>query len=205
MLFGIGSRYPSITLDEAWWRPKNRSPDAWSPPLPELLIPFDGDGHWDMGFDYRKRGPVGEPAVTFVDCEGEREDSIADSFVEYLAGWVDEVAETETRIYGDVNPESVVRQLSRQMGVSEATVEVDDFSYGYPTWRIALPGQSEWCWCSPNRLPAGFRREGKQVIVTDQTAFRIPDDPDCVVLLGCTESSKGAIRAALVALRLVTR
>src|SRR3954451_23089396 len=48
MLWGIGPKAPSITLDQARWRPKNRAPQAWAPSLSELLIPFDGDDHWDM-------------------------------------------------------------------------------------------------------------------------------------------------------------
>src|SRR4051812_38543444 len=52
MLHGIGPKAPSITLDQARWRPKNRSSKVWAPSQPELLIAFDGDGHWDMCFDY---------------------------------------------------------------------------------------------------------------------------------------------------------
>jgi hypothetical protein len=45
------------TLDGAWWRPKNADPEAWAPDGAALLIPFDGDGHWDMCFDYGSVGP----------------------------------------------------------------------------------------------------------------------------------------------------
>ncbi|MCC6556145.1 MAG: SMI1/KNR4 family protein [Polyangiaceae bacterium] len=199
-LFGIGPRYPSITVDQAWWRPKKAEPDIWTPPRPELLIPFDGDGHWSMCFDYRGRGPRAEPSVTLIDCECEREEAIAGTFVAYLAGLVDEIAEASTRIYGDVSPEAVARAIARSLAAAPPTV--DTFAHGYPTWRIALPGRYQWCWCSANRVPAGFRREGKRAVVTEETALRIPEDPGCAVLLSCTEASRATVSAALTALGL---
>lgn len=33
-LNGIGPRFPSITRDEAWWRPRNADTGAWHPPIP---------------------------------------------------------------------------------------------------------------------------------------------------------------------------
>jgi hypothetical protein len=32
--------------------------------MSELLIPFNGDGHWDLCLDYRCIGPDADPAVT---------------------------------------------------------------------------------------------------------------------------------------------
>lgn len=203
-IYGIGPRYPSITLDGAWWRPKNANPKAWAPERPDLLIPFDGDGHWDMCFDYRTVGPRGEPSITFVDCEGEREEAIAIDFLEYLVGLVDDTTIGAVRIYGDVGAEQVARRIAERLGAPEPTV--DTWSHGYATWRVALPlGTSQWCWCTPNRVPAGFRREGNTVVVTAETALRIPEDPDCAVLVSATDECVTAVSAVVAALGWATR
>ena len=55
-LDGIGPRFPSITRDEAWWRTPDAENDMWVPDQPELLIAFDGGGHWNLCFDYRGGG-----------------------------------------------------------------------------------------------------------------------------------------------------
>ncbi len=201
-LFGIGPRFPSITRDDGWWRPKNAESQMWAPPEPNLLIPFDGDGHWDMCFDYRKHGPRKEPSITFVDCECKRERPIVESFVDYLAGLVDESAETATRFYGPTS-EVVAKRLSQHLGTSKPTV--DTFAHGYPIWGIALPGESRWIWVSPNLVPSGFRRDQSRIIVTPDTALRIPEDPDCTALLSCTEESEASVLEALFALGLATR
>jgi hypothetical protein len=198
-MFGIGPRFPSITRDESWWRPKNAEPGMWAPEEPALLIPFDGDGHWDMCFDYRKCGPAGDPSVTYVDCECEYEEPIAGHLLDYLAGLVDDESDRSIRVYGTTTPEVVARGIARCLRRDVPTV--GDFDHGYPIWRVAL-GDAEWCWCSSNRVPKGFRREGLRVVTTEATALRIPEDPSCRVLLSCTEEAKPAVVAALGALRL---
>lgn len=48
---GIGTKYPRLEK-EAWWHDPQ-----WGPPRPAeaaWLIPFDGDGHWDLCLDYRR-------------------------------------------------------------------------------------------------------------------------------------------------------
>ena len=196
-VYGIGPAFPSITLDNGWWRPKNADPDEWAPERPDLLIPFDGGGHWDMCFDYRISGPEGEPSVTFVDIENEAEKPVAADFVAYLRSLEDDTEVESVRLYG-VELSSVARALASQLGAPAPTV--DSLAHGYPTWRISMPGDSEWGWCTPNRVPAGFRREGKRVVVTEETALRIPEDPDCTVFVAATEDSRGAVSEALRAL-----
>jgi hypothetical protein len=68
-LDGIGPRYPSLTVDDAWWRTPDPDDGMWVPPGSALLIPFDGEGHWNLCLDYRARGPRAEPAVTFATPE----------------------------------------------------------------------------------------------------------------------------------------
>lgn len=201
MLQGIGPCSPSITLDQARWRPKNLTPGSWAPPQSELLIPFDGDGDWDMCFDYRKRGPRAEPEITLIDCECEFEEPIAADFLAFLAGLVDQAA-MSIRIYGDVTAESVARALAQQLGAPAP--RVDDCASGYASWRIALRGDHQWCWVSSNRVPAGFRRDSKtnRVVMTEETALQVPEDPECVALVSSTADARAAVSAGFTALGL---
>jgi hypothetical protein len=192
MLRGIGPNVPSITLDQDAWRPRNLGQASWVPRKAELLIPFDGDEHWSMCFDYRKRGPQGEPSITFVDSEGQEEEPVAQSFAAFLAGLVDEHAKS-ARIYGEVAVESIARALAEQLGAPPP--RVDQSSSAYTRWRIALKGDHQWCWVSPNRVPAGFRRaeETGEVVVTEEMAFQLPEDPECAALVSCTDDSRAAV------------
>jgi hypothetical protein len=203
MLRGIGPKAPSITLGRAHWRPNNIVQKVWAPPKSGLLVPFDGDVHWDMCFDYRKLGPSAEPSITFVDSECEEVEPIAESFLAFLAGLADGL-EKSTRVYGDVEAEGLARALAKQLGA--AAPHPDEQAHGFATWRIALSGDHQWCWLSPNRVPAGFRREeqAERVVVSDQTALQLPEDPDCAVLVSCTDEAKGAVSNGLTALRLRT-
>jgi hypothetical protein len=54
-------------------------------------------------------------------------------------------------------------------------------------------------------VPAGFRRNGRAVITTPDTALRLPEDPACRVLVSCTDDSRRAVTAALRAVGLATR
>ncbi len=205
---GIGPSFPSITGDQAWWRPKNVEPGAWQPAGAELLIPFDGDGHWDLCFDYRACGPTGEPSITLVDVESESEGPEAPSFDGYLALPHDpDDHGGGLRVRVDVSAESVARTIARGLGRPEPTV--DAFAHGYPQWRVQLheddPSMPErrvpraWCWCFANRVPAGFRREGLEIITTPETALLFPDDAGCVVVVQCSghqERVEEVLRAA---------
>ena len=198
-LRGLGPQAPSITHDGARWRPRNRTSGGWAPTRAELLIPFDGDHDWDMCFDYRKHGPRGEPAVTLVDSECEFEEPIAPSFMAYLAGLVDGMAGS-TRIYGGITAEELARALAQQLGAP--VPRVDGAPNGYPSWRIALRGDHQWCWVSSNRVPAGFRRNGttNRIEASEEQALQLPEDPACTALVSCTAESKVVVAAGLAAL-----
>jgi len=201
-LRGIGPQFPSMTRDESWWRPKRARPGVWVPEHSERLIPFDGDGHWDMCFDYRKSGPAGEPAVTYVSCESENEEPVASTFEDYLALLDDSLA-SDIRIYGDVTASSVAERMAAKFGAPEPSV--DSFSHGYGQWRVQLPGQAQWIWCGPNLVPAGFDRQGDKVVATQATALQIPEDPACRVLVSVTDESRARCLAALAELNLDAR
>ncbi|WP_280835717.1 SMI1/KNR4 family protein [Mycolicibacterium frederiksbergense] len=86
---GIGPKYPCLDKG-AWWHD-----DEDFEPRPvgaEWLIPFDGDGHWDLCLDYRRSptDPAGlrtHPAVVVIDTEEIEpniESFVATSFDDYL-------------------------------------------------------------------------------------------------------------------------
>lgn len=71
----------------AWW---HEDPDFPSRPVgAEWVIPFDGDGHWDLCLDYRRSptDPSGlrtDPAIIVIDSELDPETFVGESFDEYL-------------------------------------------------------------------------------------------------------------------------
>lgn len=86
---GIGTNFPRLTKD-AWWHDEEDFE-----PIPagaQWLIPFDGDGHWDLCLDYRQSptdstGLRTDPAVVVIDTEKpdpDIESFVADSFETYL-------------------------------------------------------------------------------------------------------------------------
>ncbi len=194
-LFGIGDGFPSITGQGAWWKQPDPDPGLFVPDQPALLVPFDGDGHWDMCFDYRRSGPQAEPAVTHVDLDARSDEVVADSFRDYLAGLTDEDADTELRLSTDLPLDQVAAQLAARL--DRAVDDQGDASHGYRVLRIALPGAYQWCWLGPNRVPRGFRRQGRRVIATPDTTLRRPEDPTCTILVSATDASRDLVTQAL--------
>lgn len=87
---GVGTKYPYVAK-EAWWHD-----DEDFEPRPAgaaWLIPFDGDGHWDLCLDYRQSSTDAtglriDPAVVVIDteeCGPNIESFVASSFENYLA------------------------------------------------------------------------------------------------------------------------
>lgn len=74
---GIGPNDQNLT--DFSWHPEVRENVGFEL---EGLVPFDGDGHWFLCFDYRD-GPV--PSICYVDVECDSQEPIADSFPAYLA------------------------------------------------------------------------------------------------------------------------
>ncbi|NOR99681.1 SMI1/KNR4 family protein [Mycobacteroides abscessus] len=92
---GIGTEYPHLAK-EAWWHDEEDFE-----PIPagaQWLIPFDGDGHWDLCLDYRQSptdatGLRTDPGVVVIDTEKpdpDIESFVADSFDAYLTQLVPE-------------------------------------------------------------------------------------------------------------------
>jgi hypothetical protein len=193
-VLGIGEGAPSITEHDPWWRlPADAA--GWRPDGAPLLIPFDGDGHWDMCFDYRLAGPWSDPAVTLVDLEARSAQRVAASFFAFLEGVVDAQAEAFVRLYGGDTLDAVAARLAAVVG---APVEdLGQLAFGHRVLRLAMPGRHEWVWLQENRVPCGFRRVGRRVALTDATTLRLPEDPDATVLLSSTPGAAAGLRGAL--------
>lgn len=198
-LWGIGATAPSITHAQARWGPRPRTPGAWAPRDAALLIPFDAGDVWDMCFDYRRRGPHGEPSITLVDSECGEEEPVAASFAAYLAGLVDGLA-SSFRLASGLTAEELARTLARQLGAAAPHVDPGHAS-GIASWRVALRGDHQWCWVSPNRVPAWFRRgaDGRTTF-SDERALQLPEDPACTLLVSCTAESRAVVEVALAAI-----
>jgi hypothetical protein len=193
-LDGIGPGYPSLTVDDAWWRTPDPDDDMWVPPGSALLIPFDGDGHWDLCLDYRARGPRAEPTVTYVDVDAEEEMPVADSVDAFLDGLVDDVETTAFRVHAEVGLDEFAETVTATSGY-----ELEDqgaWNHGYRQLRARLDDDG-WLWLSANRVPAAFDRDGPRVIATPESALRLPTDPACRLIVECTPEAMETTRALL--------
>jgi hypothetical protein len=145
-IYGIGPYYPSLTdytyLSEY---------DDLSFQL-EGLIPFDGDGHWFLCFDYRENKT--EPQITYIDTECDTQEVIANSFKEYLYLLYMDV-EDEYRIETFSPIKEILAEISVIINVTFNEPDCD--SYGYPVYSAQL--DDSWIWISPNKAPNGFIRE----------------------------------------------
>ncbi len=193
-LDGIGPEFPSITRDDAWWRAPDAEEEMWVPPEPGLLVPFDGGGHWNLCFDYRGAGPRADPTIAYIDIEAEQDVPVAGSLDAFLDGLVDEVDATAFRISADVSLDAFAQVFAAVSG--REVVDQGDWNYGYRQLRAQMV-DGAWMWVSENRVPAGVRRDGNQVVATAETALRLPADPACRLIVTCTPDAVKATRAAL--------
>jgi len=81
---GHGEGYPNI-LEQRVWLDLD---EAEQPKGGELLVPFDGDGHWYMCLDYRAPRPHAEPTVSYIDVEIGEQSPIAPTLLPFVrCGW----------------------------------------------------------------------------------------------------------------------
>jgi hypothetical protein len=193
-LDGIGPNFPGVAAGRAWWHAPDADEEMWVPPEPDLLVPFDGEGHWDLCWDYRTSGPHAEPAVTYVDIDAEEHATVAGSFDAFLDGLVDEVEATAFRVTADISLDRFGQILAEVSG--HEIEDQGDWNHGYRELRARL-GDGSWLWVSPNRVPAGFDRDGAQVITTQETALRLPAEPDCRFIVQCTPDVTAVVQAML--------
>ncbi|MBC7756470.1 MAG: SMI1/KNR4 family protein [Bdellovibrio sp.] len=186
LIAGIGPYYPSITNLPDW----SESED-WGLSFKLVgLIPFDGDGHWHLCFDYRNQ-PV-EPKITLIDIECDREELIAKNFKEYLSLLVMQV-EDDYVIETSLSVDAAVEQVAT---ISKAAIAKIDFeapdawAHGYVIYRGKYKGK--WVWISPNKAPSGFVRsddkrydELKSQMETSDCRF--PELPDNALLISTSD------------------
>lgn len=150
---GIGPHYPAL---EAWdWS----SYGEWLPMSvddAQKLIPFDGDGHWMLCFDYRNSSIA--PSITLVDTESPSEELIAGSFADYLRLLEPEVDESTLIIPENIDIEEFKNKLANSF-----SLKIDppsDWAHGYPIHSMLRPGKEypEGVAISPNLVPRGFVR-----------------------------------------------
>lgn len=147
VIAGIGPYYPSITDDHGW----SESEDWGLSFKLDGLVPFDGDGHWHICFDYRNQQV--EPAITLIDIESDKEQAIAINFKEYLSLLVMEV---EDDYVIDTNL-SIVEAVKQVAEIAEIDFEAPDaWAHGYAQYRGKYKGK--WVWISANKVPSGFVR-----------------------------------------------
>lgn len=147
-IYGIGPHFPSLTEFE------------WLEDYEDLsfelkgLIPFDGDGHWNICLDYRKSE---EPEITYIDTESDEETLIAKNFKEYLSLLT---LETNNEWVIETN-ESIEDTIEKIESIIDIEFEEpDSFANGYPVYRSEY--EESWIWVSSNKVPAAFIREEEE-------------------------------------------
>lgn len=186
---GIGPNFPSLTGFD--W---DECQEYVGFPL-NGLVPFDGDGHWHLCLDYRRRKDA--PAVTYVDIEGDQESPVAVSFADYLEKLQLDVAEDYV-LEGVPEIEKVAAGLSAALGI--AFEPPDSFAHGYPMYRAPLGTKEnpEWVWISPNQAPRGFvraddprYRELKDLL--PGVSSRFPEVPPDACILSTTDAVRAKV------------
>jgi hypothetical protein len=199
MIQGIGPNFPALEpVDWAGLREHvSFSLDG--------LVPFDGDGHWYLCFDYRQ-DPI-SPAVTLADIECNRETRVAASFEEYLALLEEEVEEGDLVISGVSDFTGLVEGLGKNLRV--AFEDQGTWAHGYQVYRakVERPG---WIYISPNTVARGFVRENDARYQELKDSLpgegdRYPGLPPGSYLVGTTEPWIEAVQRACRELQIPVR
>lgn len=198
---GIGPHFPSLVIfDWEDWR------EHISFPL-NGLVPFDGDGHWHLCLDYRKREDA--PVITYVDVECNSESPIATSFADYLAKL--EIDSREDYVVeGASEIQRIASELSKVLGT---TFEPPDtYAHGYAVHRARLGTENnpQWVWLSPNNVPRGFvrRDDARYAELKDLWpgfALRFPEVPADACILSATAAVQAKVVRACVRARIAIR
>ncbi len=186
-IYGIGPHFPSLT-DVDWTDYKD-----WVSFELNGLIPFDGDGHWNICLDYRINNL--NPKVTYVSIESDSERLIAESFSEYLSK-LDYDIDDELVIRTDKSLSEIAKELERILNIEFE--EPDSYAQGYEEYRSQL--NDSWIWLSPNLVPKGFVREDEDryeelIELTKGKALRFPEilNSDLLISFSSKKIEKEAI------------
>ena len=187
-LWGIGPVAPN--LGSGAWLEACESAEidgAWLPRTPELLVPFDGDGHWFVCLDYRKVGARAEPSVTLVDLELEQERRLAASFDAFLARCD---VDAYQQVLG-VATELPLAQAAERLGkaLRRPVQDLGTQLQGFQQLQIALRsrGDKAWAFLSANEQPASWwpedrpRPPGRPRLAG--TALSWPEHPECSLIV----------------------
>jgi hypothetical protein len=191
MIWGIGPHFPGIA-DGRWTALCDEAESAddgrWHPREARKLVPFDGDGHWYLCFDYRKSGPRREPAIAYVDLELGHERRIAPSFAAFVDALVEDAAEPTLGLCTALTLARAAKKLGEALGAPFE--DQGDFDHGYRTYRCRLGRASApaWAWLSENRVVRGWARRGERNFAGRRTllpgkALRWPAHPECSLVL----------------------
>lgn len=181
VIAGIGPYYPSIIDDHGW----SESEDLGLSFQLDGLIPFDGDGHWHICFDYRNQQV--EPAITLIDIESDKEQAIAINFKEYLSLLVMEV---EDDYVIDTNL-SIVEAVKQVAEIATIDFEAPDaWAHGYAQYRGKYKGK--WVWISANKVPSGFvrsddKRYDELKLQMESSDCRFPELPENALLISTSD------------------
>jgi hypothetical protein len=151
---GIGDEYPR--LKAICW---SEFEDDTMAKACEGLIPFDGDGHWFLCFDYRhsKRNP----GIVYIDTEGRERvpGMVAKSFDGYLDKLERDFDRDDIGIRKVGDTLGMLRRIAEALSMS-LDEEPDTWAHGYPVYRAGriVDGKKDWLWCSPNLVSKGFVR-----------------------------------------------
>lgn len=139
VIYGIGPNLPKIEKPD-WSLEKEHVSFKL-----EGLIPFDGDGHWNLCLDYRESNS--KPKITYIDIECDSQSLIANSFNEYLL--LLEI-DTEKKYVIETNNSTEDTILAISNSLKKKFEEPDSWAHGYPIYRTKY--RKEWIWISPNQL-----------------------------------------------------
>jgi len=180
-IYGIGPYFPSLTNFD--WTDYE---DAVSFTL-NGLVPFDGDGHWFLCFDYRQNNT--EPEITFIDTECDNEERVAQNFKDYLS-LLELKAENKFVIKTNSTIEEVIISISRILRIEFEDPEY--FNHGYASYRSKI--NDCWIWISPNKAPSGFIREmdkryNELKSQTVTTSIRFPEIPENYLFISVSDDT----------------
>jgi SMI1 / KNR4 family (SUKH-1) len=201
-IWGVGPHYPNIGMDH-WWQDEDTGDDqGWIPDTPKLLVPFSGDGHWHLCFDYRKHGPQAEPVVTYFDLESQDEREVSGSFAEFLGQLELRLGNRAFGIRSSAPLDAVLAALNAALGVTWDSVDSDGAGYPVYRWPLGDERGRAWAWLSPNLVPRGFVRQShpryaELADLLPGTALRYPQYPDVTFIMTCTDGVVDRVMAAL--------
>lgn len=205
MICGIGKHFPHLGVQD-WDVYEVESLRG----LGNQLIPFDGDGHWMLCFDYRERRS--NPHISYVDTESLNPsiEVMFEDFVQYLTRL--KRPGPEGRLIIGIRDPMAAHDLVRELGQRcklPFSPEPDVFCSGYPIYSAwEQRGEDHYrINVSPNLVPRGFvrvddyrlnaRRFDRLRRLFPGSCYRYARHCDVVHILDASEKSETAMAEAV--------